>query len=435
MAYLDPTPRTQTSRSTTVDVLRRSSAIPPNPHDLPGKVAISDEFWVLEISSPQQIGSVTADWDNLVANAAQPNVFYERWAFEPAWRAFADDANTSSQVHVLMVFHRGKATQFPPVPIGLFACSVEHDLGRSAGPVLTLWRHLYHFDSTPILRHGWTVAAVDTFFRWAAMKHPDCQLVRMTDIAADGPVAMALTEWQRTSEVTSFELDRFNRAMMEPHSNADAYLEHSVSPSTRRELRRQSRRFHELGDVQITTTVESTDIENWIERFLELESRGWKESTALAAQASHAAYFRELIANAAESGQFEGLDMTLDGKSIAMKCNFYSTPCGQTEKNRRAVAFKIAYDESFSKFSPGMLLELEMIRQFHTSQRATAIDSCAKPGHPMIDRMWSERTHRLDVVYALGGWRATLFVGLRQFRRLLRRAIRRQRPEVPRTNF
>jgi CelD/BcsL family acetyltransferase involved in cellulose biosynthesis len=77
--------------------------------------------------------------------------------------------------------------------------------------------------------------------------------------------------------------------------------------------------------------------------------------------------------------------MRLSGRPVAMKCNFIAAP--------GSFAFKIAYAEELEKYSPGVLLELENIRRLHTEPRVQWMDSCAAPGHPMIEHLWRE--HRL----------------------------------------
>ena len=77
------------------------------------------------------------------------------------------------------------------------------------------------------------------------------------------------------------------------------------------------------------------------------------------------------------------LGLFLDGRPIALKCNFLSGPGGFT--------FKIAYDESLAKFSPGVLLELDNLEDVHRRPEIRWMDSCAMPGHFMIGRLWRER--------------------------------------------
>lgn len=55
--------------------------------------------------------------------------------------------------------------------------------------------------------------------------------------------------------------------------------------------------------------------------------------------------------------------------------------------------FKIAYDEDYAKYSPGLLLEWFNIDylQSPACSKLTWADSCARSNHSMIDRLWLQR--------------------------------------------
>jgi CelD/BcsL family acetyltransferase involved in cellulose biosynthesis len=77
------------------------------------------------------------------------------------------------------------------------------------------------------------------------------------------------------------------------------------------------------------------------------------------------------------------LRLRLDDRVIAYKVNFLSDPW--------AFAFKIAYDEGYSSFSPGVLLEIENIRRFQSTSSLAWMDSCADANHFMANHLWSDR--------------------------------------------
>ena len=56
-----------------------------------------------------------------------------------------------------------------------------------------------------------------------------------------------------------------------------------------------------------------------------------------------------------------------------------------------AFALKVAFNEKYARFSPGVCLEIENIRRLHQSDGRRWMDSCAEPEHPMIDHLWTER--------------------------------------------
>ena len=110
------------------------------------------------------------------------------------------------------------------------------------------------------------------------------------------------------------------------------------------------------------------------------------------------------------------LGLHLNGRPIAMKCNFLASP--------GAFAFKIAFDESLSRYSPGVLLELDNIEQLHQSGLVRWMDSCAMAGHPMIDRLWSERRTLQSLALSTGRLSGDLAVAVVPLLRVLRRRLR-----------
>jgi CelD/BcsL family acetyltransferase involved in cellulose biosynthesis len=55
---------------------------------------------------------------------------------------------------------------------------------------------------------------------------------------------------------------------------------------------------------------------------------------------------------------------------------------------RSAVSLKIAYDEDYARFSPGVMLQMEYLAD---GLRLERVDSSARANHPMFDRIWIDR--------------------------------------------
>ena len=53
--------------------------------------------------------------------------------------------------------------------------------------------------------------------------------------------------------------------------------------------------------------------------------------------------------------------------------------------------FKIAYDEKYSKFSPGLILEETYLKQLYTMDEIKWGDSCADADSPTLNRFWTKR--------------------------------------------
>jgi hypothetical protein len=72
------------------------------------------------------------------------------------------------------------------------------------------------------------------------------------------------------------------------------------------------------------------------------------------------------------------------------------------ESGTTAWCWKIAYDESFARYSPGVQLLLETTQELLDDPNVTRADSCATAGHPMIDHIWRERLGLADLLMSVG---------------------------------
>ncbi len=70
---------------------------------------------------------------------------------------------------------------------------------------------------------------------------------------------------------------------------------------------------------------------------------------------------------------------------------------------RRAFFWKIAFDEEFAAFSPGVLLTREIAKHLAAGGEVDLVDSCAAPDHPMIDHVWPGRLEFVDLALRLDG--------------------------------
>ena len=114
----------------------------------------------------------------------------------------------------------------------------------------------------------------------------------------------------------------------------------------------------------------------------------------LASDELHARFFLELCRDFAAQGRLQLLELRAGGRTLAMKCNIRA--------GDGLFYFKIAYDEEFARFSPGVQLEVEAVRLFHDDTDAQWIDSCADANNAMINRLWPDRRIVLTLVLVKG---------------------------------
>jgi len=203
-------------------------------------------------------------------------------------------------------------------------------------------------------------------------------------LVEDGPVHRGLIEASDARGVACDIVHRTERALLESTLSPEQYYERTIRKKKRKELKRLANRLAELGTVDTRRLGDGEDVGPWCDAFLALERAGWKGSagSALGSTPGTERFFREAVAGAQAAGRLEILRIDLDERPIAMLVNFIALP--------GAFSFKIAFDEAFARFSPGVLIEIENLQVLARGDVAW-MDSCAVENHPMINSLWAER--------------------------------------------
>ena len=335
----------------------------------------------IEATSP----SFSDAWGKLARTATEPNPFYERWFVLPSLDAF----DPGGAVQLFAHYTNGELTGIMPL------LQRSRYYGYTL-PNCTNWLHDNAFCGTPLIAKGheedfWT----DVLSSLDRQTGPEL-LFHAHLLPEGGPVERGLIAACERAGRQSAIVDRRQRAMLSSSDQAEDYLAKALGGKHRKDLRRQRRRLAEHGELGVERLYDRSDIAGWIEDYLALEASGWKgdAGTALAHDPAHKMFFSKALTGAAEAGRLERLALTLDGRRIAMLATFKTAP--------GAFSFKTAFDERLARYSPGMLLQIENL----ASLEATDLDwtdSCAAPGHPMIERLWKERRTLVSYNIALGG--------------------------------
>jgi hypothetical protein len=83
----------------------------------------------------------------------------------------------------------------------------------------------------------------------------------------------------------------------------------------------------------------------------------------------------------------------VDGQAIAATIILRS--------GRSAWFWKVAYDEDFARFSPGVMLTAVVTNELVEDTTIMRTDSCASANHPMIDHLWRERLTLVNLLIAV----------------------------------
>jgi CelD/BcsL family acetyltransferase involved in cellulose biosynthesis len=355
------------------------------------RAAVADRYaldsFAVEWRELAQLDAIADDWRELAARALSPNVFYE-----PAF-ALAAAPVFGRDVGAVLVW----SGTSPRRLLGFFPARIEARRYGVKLPVLVGWTHPFAPLGTPLVERDAAEPVVAAWLAFLAGHVALPGLLMLPFVPADGPFGAALAAILRRARMPAADFNAHRRALLAPRkAERAAYLHHALSARRLKELRRIGRRLGELGALLFSATAAPpAAVDVAVEDFLALEASGWKGAAGTAALADAAAcgFVRGALQALAREGKVVINRILLDGRAIAAGITLRSADC--------AWFWKIAYDESFARYSPGVLLTLALTENLLDDMALARADSCASADHPMIDHIWRERLPLCDLLIAL----------------------------------
>jgi CelD/BcsL family acetyltransferase involved in cellulose biosynthesis len=333
-------------------------------------------------------------WRALAANALEPNVFYE-----PAF-ALAAQPVFGRDVGAGLVWSRGAQ----PRLLGFFPARIERRRYGVAPAVLVGWTHAYAPLGTPLVDRDAADAVVAAWLDHLASS-PELPHLVLLPFLAEGPVAQKLVAAIAHRHGRCAAFASHQRAMLAPGANRAGYLERAIASKKRKQLRRLMRRLSDNGVVERDSVEEPSTIMHALGDFLLLEGAGWKgrAGTAALADLDTQHFLRTAVAALAAEGKVRIDRLSVDARPIAVVVTLRS---GST-----VWAWKIAYDEDFSRASPGVQLLHDLTQSLLDDETISRVDSCATSGHPMVEHIWRERLPLSDRLFWVGAGGSLPFSG------------------------
>jgi CelD/BcsL family acetyltransferase involved in cellulose biosynthesis len=236
-------------------------------------------------------------------------------------------------------------------------------------------------------------------------------------IPTDGPFFDALKAHSDQFEV----IESWQRAVLKPTGKFEDWMQSNFDQKRRKEFKRLRNRLSEQGNLVTKTLGPKDDTAPFVDDLLRLEAAGWKgkKGTALNSDIKLVKALHEAAAALHASKKLRFWSLQLDGKTVATLYAIVEGP--------NAWLGKIAYDESYAKYSPGVMIIFDCTESFFAEKKIIQIDSSAIPDHPMIDRIWRERLSMATVFVApanVSAQRFKLIVGAEKLRIRTRGVVR-----------
>jgi CelD/BcsL family acetyltransferase involved in cellulose biosynthesis len=349
------------------------------------------------------LARMVAAWEDLARHAIEPNPLYEPWMLLPGL-----EAQGGKDFVCVLAWSGGALT-------GLFPLRRERHYKGMPVNVLRSWWHNSWMLCPPLVRAGAAHTTIRALIDWLARDGCGASAVEFVYLPTDGAFHAVLAEVLSTSPAMVIETAAFTRALLRRERCAEAYLESAMSNGWRRELRRRERRLQERGAMAAVSMQPGEDAGRWIADFLNLEASGWKgrQGSALACTEANHRFAEQTLTEAARRGRLQMVGIDFEGKPIARCCNLLA--------GTASYGYRVAYDEAFAYYSPGLMAEVQAIRDFHRLREVEWMDSMTDPDNALINRLWKHRRGLRSVLVGAGAW-GELWVSILP---LLRWAMRR----------
>jgi CelD/BcsL family acetyltransferase involved in cellulose biosynthesis len=350
-------------------------------------------FEVTVARNRTDLAKIVPQWEDLALHALEPNPMYEHWMLLPAIEALSErDMFCCVQVWL-------REPKRPQAQLcGLFPFQRVKRFKGLPVSALCSWSHASWMLCTPLVRAGMAQECVTALLDWVERDGDGASIAEFRYLGCDAPFHGVLADALRESKSMVLAGDSFTRALLRRSATADAYLDAALSSGTRKDLRRKEKRLRERGELKHVVLRSGDDVARWIEDFLRLEASGWKgrQGSALACAEPTRRFAVATLTEAFRRGRLMMMGVDFESRPIARCCNIAA--------GEGSYAYRTAYDEEFSRYSPGVMAEIAGIREFHAEPGLQWMDSITDPDNITLNRLWKDRRTMQTLVVGVGGW-------------------------------
>ncbi|MGI9400954.1 MAG: GNAT family N-acetyltransferase [Rhizobiaceae bacterium] len=352
---------------------------------------IDSSLWRLHYREMDFSGSFISDLHGLSSLSGGANLF-----FESEFQLAAQNRIMAPSPHQLYLTETlGEETS-----IRLYLPVNIEKAGFPPKPVLRAASHPYAPLSLPLVEQDDIEEISERFASlYSKLEELNSIPLMLEDFPYEEDVAGKLTDALSRHGFHLCITSKVERAVLNPIHDAEdpgeAFMQRNLNSKRRRQLKAQLRKLDELGTVEFEKATELPDVLTRFEEFLLVEVRGWKgrRRTAIHAIKKAAAFARQAVGQLARQKRAAVYSMRLDGSSIASLIMLKS--------GTRYYPWKIAYDENYQVFAPGVQLLLHATSDMLRIPGFSFSDSQSPPG-AVVDRLWTDRMNLGTLIVAPG---------------------------------
>lgn len=336
-----------------------------------------NQIEVQDIDLSEGLSDIKGEWEDLMHRAAADNPVYGTDMILPALTHLSKETENLRALCLWGEDFNGSGRRL----VGFFPYQNKKILPILGPTVMSAWHHKYSFCTLPLFDRNAASKTIAAWLDWIALSGRQVRLPLAADCQLISQIAAACAG----KSMSYSNLDLYQRAIMCRDDKRRDYLSRGLSKQRKKTLAKQWRRLSQAGSLQFEQLETARSIDRWTTEFLQLEAKGWKgrENSAMSSEDSTQSFFQQVMEKAGCSGRLRFYKLSLDGAPVAMTMAF--------DWGGRLFFFKMAYDEQFRRYSPGMLLFAEITKTLESDQEVQMADSCAAPSHPLLNHMWQER--------------------------------------------
>ncbi|MEM9330503.1 MAG: GNAT family N-acetyltransferase [Pseudomonadota bacterium] len=347
---------------------------------------IEGTTWFLELIDAGDFNRVKKSLKTLVKTSETPNPFFEAAFLEPAITNLGMDQIGLLCLSEITGDHR-ELKFFAPA-------AIEHT-GWRRTKVLRIWSHPFAPISTPLMckkEFAHTLHELMNCIEAASDQYG--QAIMFEQLPKHSKFSKNLFEQPRFSD----RLLRFaasNRAGVDG-LNAMQCAVTQITGKRKQRLRRAQERLQSFGKLTFENVSRHRMILQSLEEHLSLEDTGWKsrKGTSILKNNATAIMVRSLVSNLSTDGKCEIHALRLNDTMIASMILIHT--------QGHYFPWKIAYDESYAKYSAGNVLLAHVNEILSKKSDFKLLDSLASDLNDTAKRFWPDQMEVSSMVIGLG---------------------------------
>ncbi len=329
-------------------------------------------------------------WCELESCAVEDNAYLSPYFILPAIRYLSGKKN----IYIAAVFSTS-SNEKRLCGLGVF----NYCKGNWAFPLphMIAFKSVHSFLSGLLIDKMGAGATVEKLFSFLRSAHPRVYGVSFAELPQPGKLGELLMSQTGKNGVNWFEKSNKLRACLciRLKVEEEGWDSH-ISSKRRKNYRRSIRGLSARGNVSWNLITGSEVTINHIDNFLRLEHAGWKstQNSSLLSKQNHEQFFKEMVKGFFGCYKIFFSELVLNNDVIASTCNLIG--------GRTGFAFKIGWDAGLQEFSPGILNEMEFLKNVDASKLSIdEIDSGADESS-FINSYWPQRKQLVSGIFSFG---------------------------------